>query len=353
MDWETLFSRHQGQLEDFWGRRQNRPRHSREFAIFGHPVRLSSNLEELLFAADSALPLYSVATKKEAAPFLVDLIARPVPSGAGGTAPAGSDPLPENLFDHILYSGHGDWLAMQLGDWGLCHVDLVAKRALAVLADELAQQPALVGRYVLNTILTNFLIASGYGFLHATGLLRGHRVLLLMAPHNSGKSTTALRLALAGYTLLSDSMIFVGGRGTAVRLYGFPVGRIKLRSDMLADFPQLGPLLEDEPVRGEIKYAVDLRRLDPELVYESVVEPSDICLCLLTRADDATTHLRPATLPEVMETVIANSLFYDEAEVWEKNLARIRPLVEKARCFHLAAGTDPVSLVETVGTLWG
>jgi hypothetical protein len=363
MDWETLFSRYEGGLEDFWGRRRNRPRYSREFAIFGHPVRLSSNAEELLLAADFALPLYSVAPEKDTAPFLVELIARPVLGRAEVSGPAEPGPLPENLFDHIQYTGHGDWLALQLGAWGLCHVDLVGKRALAVLAAELAGQPALVSRYLLNTILTNFLIASGYGFLHATGLLKPipgvqplspgfhPRALLLMAPHNSGKSTTALRLALAGYQLLSDSMIFVAGRYAAVRLYGFPVGRIKLRADMVADFPQLKPLLEDEPVRGEMKHAAELRRLDPALVQESAVEPSDICLCLLAQSGKSRTRVQPATLPEVIEAVLANSLFYDERDVWKQNLARIRPLVEQARCYHLEVGRDPASLVATLDDL--
>lgn len=345
MDWETSFGRHQAQLEDFWGRRRNRPLYSREFNIFGHPLRLTGNVQEMLHSADFAIPLYSTAPEKETPPFLVELVARSKPATSGA--------LPENLFDHIQYSGHGDWLAMQLGDWGFCHVDLTSKRALAVLAAELARQPALVSRYLLNTILTNFLIASGYGFLHATGLLKGQRALLLMAPHNSGKSTTALRLTLAGYSLLSDSMIFVGGRDAALRLYGFPVGRIKLRADMVAEFPQLKPLLEEEPVRGELKQAADLRRLDPGLVHESAVEPSGICLCLLTRTDNAATSVRPAILPEVVETVIDNSLFYDEAAVWEKNLANIRSLVERARCYHLAAGTDSASLVATVNTLVG
>lgn len=351
MDWETLFSRHQGQLEDFWGRRQNRPRYSREFAIFGHPVHLSSNLEELLLSADFALPLYSAAPKEDTAPFRVELIARPVLSGAERSGPAETGPLPKNLFDHILYSGHGGWLVMQLGAWGLCHVDLASKRALALLASELAERPALVSRYLLNTVLTNFLIASGYGFLHATGLLKGQRALLLMAPHNSGKSTTALRLALAGYTLLSDSMIFVGGRDSITRLYGFPVGRIKLRADMVDEFPQLKPLLEDEPVRGEVKHAADLRRLDPGLVQESAVKPSDICLCLLAQSGDSRTRIRPATLSEVIEKVMANSLFYDEVGVWEKNLARIRPLVERARCYHLEVGSDTTGLIAIVESL--
>lgn len=344
MDWQALFSQYEAQLEDFWGRRQNRPVYSREFTVFGRPVRMVSNFQDVLASADFAQPLYSVAPELDAPPFTIQLIVRPMPVPPG--------PLPENLFDHTQYTGHAAWLTIHLGPWGHCQVDLAGKQALAVLAPELAEQPALASRYLLNTILTNFLIASGYGFLHTTGLLKEWQVLLLLARHNSGKSTAALRLALAGYQLLSDSMIFVGPKGPPLRLYGFPVGRIKLRPDMVADFPQLESLLEVEPVRGEIKYAADLRQLDPTLVHETAVEPSVVHLCLLTRGDQPTTCLRPATISEVMEAVMANSLFYDTAEVWTQNLASIKPVVEQARCYHLQVGSDPAGLVATIDDLW-
>lgn len=344
MDWEALFSRYEGQLEDFWGRRENRPGFSREFTIFGRPVRMLSNFQDVLASAGFAQPLYSIAPAIDAPPFIVQLIVRPVPVSPG--------PLPENLTDHIQYTGHAGWLAIHMGLWGHCQVDLAGKQALAVLAPELAGQPELVSRYLLNTVLTNFLIASGYGYLHATGLLKDRQVLLLLASHNSGKSTIALRLALAGYQLLSDSMIFVGHPSPPLRLYGFPVGRIKLRPDMVADFPQLESLLEVEPVRGEIKYAADLRQLDPTLVHEAVVEPSAVHLCLLTLGDEPTTRLRLASISEVIEKVMANSLFYDTARVWQQNLASIRPLVEQARCYHLQVGSDPAGLVATIDDLW-
>lgn len=344
MDWEALFSRYEAQLEDFWGRRENRPGYSREFTIFGRPVRMVSNFQDVLASAGFAQPLYSIAPAIDAPPFTVQLIVRPMPVPPG--------PMPENLADHIQYTGHAGWLAIHLGPWGHCQVDLAGKQALAVLAPELAGQPAMVSRYLLNTILTNFLIASGYGYLHTTGLLKERQVLLLLASHNSGKSTAALRLALAGYQLLSDSMIFVGHQGPPLRLYGFPVGRVKLRPDMVADFPQLESLLEVEPVRGEVKYTADLRQLDPALVHERVVEPSVVHLCLLARSDRPATLLRPASISEVMERVMANSLYYDTAGVWQRNLASIRPLVEQARSYHLQVGSDPAGLAATIDDLW-
>ncbi len=344
MDWQSYFSEHRDRLEDFWGRRNNRPIHRVAFTIFGHPVEMASNEQAVLGAAEFARPLYSLDQEINAPPFQIDLIVRSSPISPGS--------IPDDLANRIQYSGYGDWLAIHLNSWGHCQVDLSTKRALAVLTPELAGQPSLISRYLLNTILTNFLIASGYGFLHTTALLKDQQVLLLLATHNSGKSTIALRLALAGYRLLSDSMIFIGGTPDKLKLYGFPVGRIKLRSDMVDAFPQLKPYLEAEIVRDEVKFVADLRRYNPNMVHQNHATPADIHLCLLNRTDEAASMIRPATSAEVMESVMANSLFYDKNAIWEQNMSQIMPLVNSAHCYYLAAGTDARGLITMIDRLW-
>ncbi len=344
MSWKSLFKAHQIELEDFWGRRDNQPVHERVFQVFDHTVRIASNSARLLEVAGLAQPLYSTGPPSIKAPFSIHLIALPATD-----APAA---LPGNLFDHIRYAGYGQIATLHLGPWGHCHIDLAAGRAVAFLAHQLAERPDLVGRYLLNTILTNFLIASGYGFLHATGLVKENKALLLMAPHNSGKSTSALRLVFAGYALLSDSMIFVDGGDDGLRLYGFPVGQFKLRGDMIRQFPQVAHLLEDQPIRGEVKHVADLRQLDPALVREQYLQPTEVALCLLSLSHEDASALRPAGEAAVHEAIMANSLFYDSAEVWRQNLAQIGRLLERARAFHLAVGHETLDLVKTVDSLW-
>ena len=48
----------------------------------------------------------------------------------------------------------------------------------------------------------------------------------------------------------------------SLQLFGFPVGKGKLRRDMVSHFPLLQPHLIAEPVRDETKYALDLRTLN-------------------------------------------------------------------------------------------
>ena len=341
---DALYARHADGLEDFWSRRDNALRFSRSLRLFGRPLTLLSNDAGLLNAADYSEPLYSQAAPVEARPLVVRLLA--------GPAPTALPPLPDNLFAHIHYMGVGQWLAIQLGVWGHAQVDLAAGQALAVLSAELAAHPELVSRCLLNTIFNNLLTAAGLAMLHATSLGRADQALLLMAPHGSGKSTAALRLTLAGLPLMSDSQVYLFERGGALELAGFPVGRLKLRGDMRADFPALHPLLTPEEVRGETKFSLDLRQLDPALVQSDAIQPSVIDVCLLTRHDQPATRLLPASPLEFIETAMQNSLHYDGPDAWRANVALIERLAAVARCHHLVVGTDIESLVSVARGLW-
>jgi hypothetical protein len=250
----------------------------------------------------------------------------------------------------ITYTGDAAWLMWRLGGWGQVHVDLVAGRATAVITPELAQRPDLIAQCLLNTILLNFCIANGFAMLHASCLVRDSHVLLLMAPHNSGKSTTALRLLLSGYQLVSDSMVFVVPDNG--QLAGFPVGKIKLRADMVAHFPQLHSLLETEAVRDETKYTLDLRKFDGALVRAAAVPPQQVTLCLLARHDAPETLVTAVTRQQLHEAVMLNSLFYDTPAIWQRNLAQLQPFLDKAAAHQLTIGTNPEGIIQAVNKLW-
>ncbi len=330
-------------LEDFWGRRKNHPAFERSFTLFGRPARLTGNHATPLLALDDSLPLFSTASTTQHAPLLIQLIVRESPRPPG--------PPPENLSAIARYTGLDSWLSIQLGAWGHCQIDTARGTAIAVLEPSLAARPDLISRHLLNTIFTNFLFGCGFAMLHCTGLIRDGRVVLLMAPHNSGKSTTALRLVLAGYQLLSDSQIYVSPDSDALELLGFPVGKAKLRKDMVSEFPALHPHLTPEQVRDETKYSLDLRRLEPSWVHANAFRPASVDLCLLTRADSEESRLLPATRLDAMHAAIQNSIFYDTLPGWQRNLALMEKCLNGARFHHLRIGRNAEGIVATVNRL--
>jgi hypothetical protein len=287
--------------------------------------------------------LYSSAPATGDPPFSIRVVVRAAPVDPG--------PVPDNLDKFIQYTGASDWLNLHAGGWANCFVEMAAGWAVLVLTPQLAARPELVSRYLLNTIFNNFFTRHGFAMLHTTCLFRAGRALLLMAPHGSGKSTTALRLILAGYTGMSDSQVYLTQRDHRLQLTGFPVGRIKLRQDMLADFPQLQPFLAPEMVREEKKFILDLRQYAPERVCEQAIYPDEIDLCLLTRNEGRETHLEPAGRESITKAVMENSLHFDDPAVWERNFNLIERLVERARGHHLSVGAHIPGLLAAVESL--
>lgn len=346
-NWQAQYEAQAATLEDFWGRRVNRPRYRRDFRVFGRPAVLLANAPEPLAALDHSLPLFSAAPDSDHPPFVIQIAVRPLPIPPGERV--------DRAGEHLLYTGAGEWIAIHLGPWGQAFAQPGVGRATAIVAPELAARPDLLSRTLLNTILLNFCLSSGFGMLHASCLWRDDRALLLMAPHNTGKSTTALHLIQAGFALVSDSMIHIVPEGDPTLdplLAGFPVRRIKLRGDMLDAFVSLRPFLTPERVRDETKYVLDLERIDPAYVRTSAIRPARVTLCLLARGTGEETTWGPATGDEVTAAVMANSLFYDAPEVWQKNLAAIDRLLARARSYQLTIGRDAERLLAAVEALW-
>lgn len=343
---EDLYQLFAARLEDFWGRREADPKYARALVVNGCRIEFRANDETLLASAEFAAPQFSSAPiLRPEKTFQIYLISQ--------TAFEAPERIPDDLFAHIQYTAHRDWFSLQLGGWGHCFADLGRGFAMAVLAPTLAGEPALVARYLLNTLLTNYLFRNGFAMIHATGLVSGEKLILLLAPHNTGKSTTALQLTLAGnYQLLCDSQVYLARTEQGLQFSGFPVGMSKLRPDMLDKFPELNPFLSAEQVRGERKYTVDLRKLDPGLVCETAVYPNKVAICMLQRTRKRASQLLSAKYAETMDTLMVNSLHFDEPEIWAANIQTIQSLLETAGLYHLSIGADPDAMLRTVNDIF-
>lgn len=337
-----LFGAHAHKLEDFWGRRTSGPRFRRSTHLFGWPITVTGNRPEPLEALDFSLPLFSRAPAHEETPLRVHVTVRDMPAEPG--------PVPDDLFTRIQYSGHGNWLALHLDAWGLAHVALDEGQAVVVVAPSLGNNAEALSRFVLNTIFLNLLENRGFSLLHATSVAKDDRVLLLVGDHNSGKSTTALRLALRGYAFVADSMIFIAPRNDGLQLLGFPVGMARVRGDMVETFAELAPLFEREITREEIKYGLDLRQTPRVSVRQEAIDaPSTIDLFLVERHEGQDTRVTAASREETYGELFHNGAYWHEATFWQRQQRQLQRLLNVARCRRLVLGRDIQGLLEALG----
>ena len=343
-DFNGLYQQHQHHMEDFWSRHTNAAKYEKTIHVFGQPVHFDSNYENILEAAALAEQMYSSWDSHDESIWRVHLTVHdpdPLPASP-----------PERLIDRVHYAGADDWLSIGLGEWGTCFVEMTRGEAHAILSTALAENPQLVCQVLLNTILNNFATRHGFSMLHASALVKDGHILVLQAPHGTGKSTTALRLLLNGYQLLSDSQIYLAERDEALWIGGFPIGRIKLRTDMLSFFPALAAVAQPEPVRHETKYKVDLTRVDSALARSEMIRVERVEFCLLERGDRSESQLEPLSEDELWPNIMVNSLHYDTPELWSENLRRVDRLLREAKLHRLRIGTSEAGIIETVNRLW-
>ena len=343
-DFNKLYHQHQHRMEDFWSRRANAPRYEKTIQVFGQPVIFGSNRENVLEAATFAEQMYSTWDAADGSVWRIHLTVHdPDPEPT---------PPPERLIDLVQYAGADDWLSIDLREWGHCFVDMKRGEAHAVLRSGLAEKPRLVCQVLLNTILNNFATRHGFSMLHASALVKNRHILVLQAPHGTGKSTTALRLLLNGYQLLSDSQIYLTERNGALWMGGFPMGRIRLREDMLPHFPALAAEAQTEPVRNETKHRVDLMRVDPSMTRREMIPVHQVEFCLLERWDKTESSIEPLSEDELWAEIMVNSLHYDTPELWSENLRHVDLLLRKSRLHRLRIGTSEAEILKTVNQLW-
>lgn len=326
-------------LEDFWGKTAGEVTEQINYQAYGHPVCLMANDPLLLAAGRISANRYSHCQP------LAD--ARPITFRFILDHRLPDEPTPPNWPSRLRYTRTGKWLAVNAEPWVNAFADLESWTGVALISPSLAREPQLYSRFVGDCFVLNLLMRSGWGQLHASCLCRGERALLLQATHNVGKSTTAFRLAMNDYRLLSDGMTYVRRLDHGVELHGYPVGEVKLRLDMLDEFRQV-KAREAALVREDTKMVYDLRREMPGRMIDEAIRPQRVTLCLLQRTGLPKTVAEPVSGNAVLEALLPESTFLDDMPVLVSNLESIRAMLEMADCYRLLLGTEVSGIIQAV-----
>ncbi|MBI5828678.1 MAG: hypothetical protein HZB20_03875 [Chloroflexi bacterium] len=247
-----------------------------------------------------------------------------------------------------VYAGLGHWLTVSAGEWGHGFANRQTRQAFVFLSPALAAEPLLVSRYFVDHYLLNLLMTE-WAMLHASCVVdAAGRLILMVASHNTGKSTTALRLMRAGHTFLADGMALLKADGPGLLVGGYPIGEVKLRDDVLALFPEYtGDAVQ---VREHRKTVVNLRAAHPAQVAESVFTPAAVRLLLVEQG--AATAAEPLTdRAQMLAAIAPNTVFWDEPVALEHNTAILNRLLDAARAYRFTLGPDPAQIISAMEAL--
>jgi len=256
--------------------------------------------------------------------------------------PVYDPPLGEVIYDDAadqLYIGYGPRLRV------LCDPGRGRARASAAGMEE--EDLWSLSHPLFTLPLVELLKRRGLYGLHAGGVCRDGRALLLPGTSGSGKSTLTLALARAGFGFLGDDTLFLAARpGEGVRLLAFP-DEFDLTEQTLAFFPELAGLFGEAPRAGWRK-----RQVRAERAYGSPVvwecAPAVLVFPRVTGlpASELTTMSPGEALLELAPNVLLT-----EARSSQGHLDALAELVERSACYRLATGTDLEEAVELLGGL--
>jgi hypothetical protein len=326
--------------EDFWSRRANAQIHTFACAPYGIQASIMANQPHALEAARLSAGRYSTASDSGSQPIRIQL-------AIGPTAGA---PVPDDLPEHLTYTGFDEWIMLSAGKWGHGFANLHTRTACIALSQELASDTRWVSRYFIDHYVTN-LVYTEWAMLHASCVFDAEqrRLIILIATHNSGKSTTALRLMQAGYLFLADGITLLKTQNTGLAVGGYPIGEVKLRDDVLAWFPEYAG--EVVRVREHTKTIVDLRSAHPDRIAESVVTPESIHLCFVERHSASETATRPIGVAEAGSLIAANTVYWHEPAYLAHNTAIVHRLLRTACLHRLRLGSHPDQLIDAFNRL--
>lgn len=331
--------------EDFWSRQAHAQKHEFAFVPLGIPARITSNNGIILDAAKLSASRYIHTTADSDAPIHIKFIVRQ----------NNSEALPDDLTKRLIYSGVDEWITQSAGEWGHSFGNLRTREACIFLSRATAADTRLVSRYFIDHYLLNFILTE-WAMLHASCVYHAltQRLIMIVGTHNSGKSTTALQLTRGGYKFLADGMAMLkieqpSAGSNSFIVGGYPIGEVKLREDVLAMFPAYQG--ETTMVREQMKTIVDLRRVHPNQVIETLIRPTTIHVCALERHAMPKSRVAALSYDEALQMFSANTAYWDQLPQLEHNSVTLHHLLRTAKLHRLIIGTDPESIIAAVDNL--
>ncbi len=243
-------------------------------------------------------------------------------------------PVYEPETGEVLYAEEDDALYVDYGRVRAL-VRGAAGSALVSVLEPVEEVAWAATRPLVTLPLLELLKRRGVFGVHAAGVaLDGHGI-ALAGSSGSGKTTLALALALAGFDLLGDDMLFLRAENGEPVLLAFP-DELDVSETTVSFFPELEARLRQDALAGAAK-----RQLDPTALEAAVVAGARPALVLFPQIapSGGSSTVEPLSSGEALLELAPNVLL-TESSSSQRHLDALGSLVRAGRCFRLNTGRD-------------
>jgi hypothetical protein len=248
--------------------------------------------------------------------------------------PANGRPVYDPPDGVVLYEDAADRLFLELGPRLRAVCEPGRGRARLDCAGAEGGDLWMLSHPLVTLPLVELLKRRGLYSLHAAGLCRDGRGLVLPGTSGAGKSTLTIALVRAGFGFLGDDTLFLAHRPEGLRVLAFP-DEVDLTEQTVSFFPELGRSLA-APRPGWRK-----RQLRAEEVFgaEVVWECAPGHLVFPRVAGRAESRLIPLEAGEALLELAPNVLLTEPASS-QAHLDALAALAAASSCWRLETGRD-------------
>jgi hypothetical protein len=214
------------------------------------------------------------------------------------------------------------------------------------MVNRCAEDEWLLSHAMLTLPLLETLKRKGLHGLHAAGLSRAGRGLILAGSSGSGKSTLAIALGRADFDVLGDDMLFLRAAETGLEVRGF-ADEIDVAESTAHFFPELRRLPSQARQPGSPKWSFRAEdALGATISYSCV--PAALVLPSIGQSE--TSRLEPIGPQEALLAILPNVLLTQPAAC-QAHLAALARLTQETPCYRLLTGRDFDGLPALLGRL--
>jgi hypothetical protein len=309
-------------------------RFQEDFNPIGTPVRVESNHEAVVRAAQESFGRYGKPLPGEFPKFCLRVCVDPVHRSA--------PPWPKPSYRSLNHLVH-----IACGDSNFAIADLNARVSIGFVTQAMVEDSSFFRSTFLDCLFYVLAVHHDYTPVHCSGVVSGGRGVLICGVSGAGKTTLAYACARSGLQVLSDDVVHlrIDPANHELRLWGKP-WFLRLLPESVELFPELDGLQPQLRSDHEWYLEIDVENQFPG---SAVVTCEPGALVFLDRQENAVTQLRPLSVDSALERLMKD-IYASETSVTARHQQTLEILLQ-TRAYTLSYSGSPIKAVDVIRSI--